>query len=149
MKKNASKGITYKPHLEEDGNHEHWPGTTVYSSNAHEERTPVHSVSSRTHEEFMKSLDEYSLEDRAKVEKDMQYLHKIFEDCGSLIEFQGNFVDEIDKNLKEAEENSKSLAAALKKANTKATCQQRVLNGVIISLSLAVVFLLAIAYIKT
>lgn len=112
------------------------------------QKSPIQSqiLITKTAEEFMSSLQEDTIKERIRIEKDMNYLTKTFEDCGYLVEFQDNYIQEIDKNLKEAEDNSKKVAETLKKAKDKMGCYQSILNSIIIALILVIILLSILAY---
>jgi t-SNARE complex subunit (syntaxin) len=106
-------------------------------------------VVDKSHEEFMKSLVQDTAQQKLKIEKDMNYVYKTFQDFAYLTEFQDTYVQEIDKSLQKAEENSKALVNSLKKANDKAGCYQRLLNSIIIVLVVSILLLSLIAVLKS
>lgn len=116
-------------------------------SNSAQYHLQVHK--SKTASDFMSSLEEDKQKALVKIEKDMHYLHSTFESCGVLNELQDSFLHVIDENLEEAEKNCKSLVDELKKSSSRVSCQQKVLNSVIIALSITVLFLFVIAFIKS
>lgn len=99
-----------------------------------------------TEEEFFELLDNRD-EDRAKIEKEMLYVEELYKDTGYFVEFQEMFLQEIDKNLKEAEKNSKNAASSLKKSNNMSDCILRVLYSVIGVQSVIVMVLFVLAWI--
>lgn len=99
-----------------------------------------------TEDEFFELLNNRD-EDRAKIEKEMLYVEELYKDAGYFVEFQETFLQEIDKNLKEAEKNSKNAASSLKKSNNMSDCMLRVLYSVIGVQSVIVVVLFVLAWI--
>ncbi|OMJ68739.1 hypothetical protein SteCoe_28880 [Stentor coeruleus] len=113
-----------------------------------QKNSPIQSqiYKTKTAEEFMSSLQEDTTKERFRIEKDMKYLTKTFEDCGFIVEFQDNYIQEIDKSLKEAEENSKKVVETLKKAKDKIGCYQSILNSIIVALIIVIILLSILAY---
>ena len=106
-------------------------------------------VQTYSHSEFMNSLQVDDSEEKVKIERKMNTVFEMFKDCGDMISSQDFLVQEIDKTLKIAEENSKQLVKTLKKANQKASCQQRLLNSIIISLLVVVIILISLIILKS
>lgn len=101
------------------------------------------------HDRYMQKLKEENNQAKLRIEKDMGYIKKLFEESGSLIDFQDSFVTQIDQTLAKAEDNSALLLAALKKRSDSIGCQQKILNSIIISLFFIILLLVGIVIIKS
>jgi t-SNARE complex subunit (syntaxin) len=97
---------------------------------------------------FIRDLRQPSTELKAKIEKDMTYLSKTFEDCAYLIQFQDSFFHDIDRSLQQTRENTNQLKAALQKSSSQASCQQKILNCIITALGVIILILVGLVFVK-
>jgi hypothetical protein len=98
-----------------------------------------------TESDFYKLLENRD-EEKVKIEKEMHYVEDLYTQAEYFVDFQANYISEIEKSLEEVEKNSKSTAAALKKANSNSDCIQKFLYSVISVQMITIIVLLVLIW---
>ena len=91
--------------------------------------------------DFFKSLDNREA-DREKISKEMYYIEDLYSQTSYFVDFQANYIQEIEKSLQEVEKNTKQTAAALISAKKSSDCIQKFLYSIISIQSITILVLL-------
>ena len=91
--------------------------------------------------DFFKSLDDREA-DREKISKEMYYIEDLYNQTSYFVDFQANYIQEIEKSLQEVEKNTKQTAAALTSAKNSTDCIQKFLYSIISIQSITILVLL-------